>query len=817
MADVLFNDLRYILRTLAKRPGFVMAITLTLAIGIGANTLVFSLIDSIYVKALPYPNAAELIELNNSYAKSGPVNAGVSIPDYLDRRAGVTALADSAIYTGVNPGLSSVGAPERLRGLMATPSLFSTLGVAPMLGRTFSDDEALPNRDKVVVIAYALWRNRFNGDANIIGRDIRLDGASYSVVGVMPESFMFPSRETQIYLPFAFTDAQKSDRERGHEYSNVVARLAPGASIAQVKLQSDAIIQRNAERIGALSAEGAGFRRFNAASGFTVIAQPLRELLAGGSFDVLLLLQGAVLLVLLIACANIANLLLTRFSSRRKEFSVRVALGAGRLRIARQLVLETLILAFIGGAAGLAIALAGGRLVDASGLLPDWVAITPNLRLIGICLLFSLLASVIFGVIPILSVMGLKARQVMGDSSRLGSGGRKSNQARAVLVVVQLALAVTLLAGSALLLRSFANVLDENPGFNSSDLLTAAVALPASKFTDGPAQVRAVSQILERVKSLPGVVSAAISDESPFKGRSQGASYLIGGRPDNGSSLHGHTLNVGDAYFKTMEIPVLRGRTFTRADWDSSAQVAIIDQAFERKNFPDDDALNHQLNMGSPTDPVLYDIVGVVADVRTQDVAKNASEETFYRNFARRPGSAILLTLRTSVAPQALIEPLRASIRAIDPDLVAFDIKTMDQRINLSMTGRRVPMQLLLGFASIALLLAGIGVYGVLAFSVAQRTSELGVRMAIGATARQIGQLVLKDGARLIVVGLAVGSVGAIVLGFLIRSQLFGVGSVDLPSLALVLVLLAATGFVACWVPARRATRISPVEALRDE
>ncbi|HET9033602.1 MAG TPA: ABC transporter permease [Dokdonella sp.] len=815
--DILFNDFRHALRTLYRRPGFVAAVALTLAIAIGANTLVFSLIDSIYLKALPYPNASALIELNNSYAKSGPANAGVSIPDYLDRRAGVTALADSALYTGTNPGLSSGGAPERLRGLMATPSLFSTLGVAPQLGRTFGDDEALPNRDKVVVIANALWRNRFNSDPGIVGRDIRLDGQSYRVVGVMPEAFMFPNRETQIYLPFAFSEEQKDDRERGHEYSNVVARLAPGASIAQVKLQSDAIIQRNAERIGALGAEGAGFRDFIAASGFTVTAQPLRELLAGGSFDVLLLLQGAVLLVLLIACANIANLLMTRFSSRQKEFSVRVALGAGRMRIARQLILEAMILALIGGAAGLAIALAGGRLVDASGLLPDWVMVTPNLRLVGICLLFSLLASLIFGMIPILSVMGMKARQVMSDAGRLGSGGRKSNRARAVLAVVQLALAVTLLAGSALLLRSFSNVLNEDPGFDSKNLLTAAVALPSSKFADGPAQVRAVAQILQDVRNLPGVESATISDENPFSSREQGASYRIAGRPDNGASLHGHTLNVDADYFKTMEIPVLRGRTFTRADWDATAQVAIIDQAFEKKNFPDGDALNHQLNMGSPTEPVLYDIVGVVANVRTQDMARNSGEETFYRNFARRPSNTILLTLRTSTAPQALIEPLRSSIRSVDPDLVAFDIKTMDQRINLSMTGRRVPMQLLIGFASIALLLAGIGVYGVLAFGVAQRTSELGVRMAIGATALHIGQLVLKDGARLIAFGLAAGSVGAILLGFLIRSQLFGVGSIDPPSLLLVLALLAATGFVACWLPARRAARTTPMEALRDE
>ena len=817
MFDILKQDFRYAIRTLVARPGFTLAALLTLALGIGANTLVFSLIDGIYLKSLPYRDADALVDVSNNYAKSGPGRAGVSIPDYLDRRADVPALSDSALYTNTSLNLSTEGAPERLRGIRATPSLFSTLGVSAALGRTFTDDEAQLGKDKVVVLGNALWRNHFNADASIIGRDLRLNGENYHVVGVMPDGFMFPNRDTQMYVPFAFTDAQKGDRQRGQEFSDSVARLAPGATLASLKTQCDLVIRHNTERVGALGEDGARFAEFVRASGFTISAQPLRELLAGDRADVLFLLQGAVTLVLLIACANIANLLLSRFSTRQKEFSVRAALGAGRARLARQLLIEALVLALTGGVLGSMIALAGAQLVAGSGLVPDWVTITPDLHVLGFSLIVSIAAGILFGLFPVLSVVSIRPQQALRDAGRLGEGGRNARRTRGFLVIVQLALAVTLLAGSALLLRSFANVLEESPGFRSGGVITAAIALPKNKYPDDPARVRGFARILDEVHKVPGVTAVGLIDTLPFAGQQGGASFRIAGRPDTASPPHGHVSSVDEGYFSAMDIPLLRGRAFTRADWDTAAPVVVIDAAFEHKHFPGGDALDHQLDMGTPSKPDLYNIIGVVGSVKNENLSEAAREEAYYFDFANSSSATALLTVRSTIAPAALIDSLRSAIRAIDPDQPLFDIRSMDERIRLSLAGRRVPMQLLGGFAVLALLLAAIGIYGVLAFTVTQRTGELGVRMAIGADAARIRRLVLGDGTRLIGAGLGIGVLAALALGQVLKSQLFGIGSVDPLSLAVVVLVLAATALVACWLPARRAARVSPTAALRHE
>jgi len=820
MFDTLRQDLRYGLRSLAARPGFAAAAVLTLALGIGANTLVFSLISGMYLKPLPYRDDAALVDIENTYPKMGLGAVGASIPDYLDRREQVPALVDSALYVDQSFNLAENGAPERVTGVRATPSLFSTLGVNAMLGRTFSADEATIGRDKVVVLGNAIWRNQFAAAPSAIGRDLRLNGENYRVIGVMPEGFMFPSRDAALYVPFAFTPEQQSDAERGTEFSKSVARLAPGATLADVKAQSDLVIQRNFDRIGADGKDGASFSRFMRDAGFTVDVRPIRTLLAGEHRQMLLLLQLAVALVLLIACANIANLLLTRLSARQKELSVRTALGASRTRIARQLLIEALALALAGAAVGVGLAFAGQRLVAMSGLLPDWVALGLDLRVLGFTLALSIGAGLAFGLLPAFSAASAQPQQVLRDSGRLGGGGRGARRLRNALVVTQLALAVALLGSAGLLIRSFANVLEQSPGFDSSGVLTASITLSNAKYPDAPARAQVMARILEAARNLPGVAAAGLTDTRPMSASDalSGSTYAIVGQPQDMGTPHAMARTVDADYFKAMGIPLLQGRTFVETDWNSRQQVTVIDELFARKRFPNGDAIGQVLDLNRPgvTDRQ-YTIVGVVGTVKNSDLGETAGQETYYLDYGQEPTRTVALILRTQGAPAALAAPLRAALLAIDPEQPLFEVMTLDARLQQSLTGRRVPMQLIGGFAALALLLAAIGIYGVLAFAVAQRSAEFGVRMAIGANAARIRRQVLGDGARLIGAGLGLGVLGAVALGFVLRSQLFGVDSVDPPSLAVVVIALAAIALLACWLPARRATRIDPIVALRNE
>jgi predicted permease len=817
MLDSLFQDIRYGFRALAARPGFALAALATLALAIGANTLVFSLIDGIYLSPLPYRDDAKLVDIENQYRNMGLDATGASIPDYLDRRAGMKSIAESGLFAGRNFNLAIDGAPERAHGIRATPSLFATLGVAPALGRVFTDDEAQPGADRVVVLGDAMWRNRFGADPAIVGRDIRLDGESYRVVGVMPRGFMFPDRETVLYVPFAFTPAQKADTERGYEFSTNIARLAPGATIADAKNEANLIVRRNLDRLGSIGSDGTRFATFMKSAGFTVDVRPLRTLLAGDHSRMLVLLQLAVGLVLLIACANIANLMLTRLSARQKELSVRTALGARRGRLARQLLIEAVLLAVAGAALGIVIALAGQKLVAMSGLMPDWVTLGIDLRVLAFTFAVAIAAGLLFGLAPVLSAGLAKPQQVLREAGRLGGGGRGARATRGALVVAQIALAIALLASAGLLVRSFAKVIDESPGFDSRGVLTAALSLSSAKYPDATAKANAVRRILESVRAIPGAKAAGLIDERPMSGSISGSSYRISGLTLD-ASPHAFERTVDEDYFKAMGIPLIQGRTFEISDWSSANKVAVVDELFAKKRFPNGDAVGHILDLDRPgVTGQQYTIVGVVGTTKNGDLGETVSQETFYLDYGQSPSGTLTLILRTDGPSGALVQPLREAVRSVDPEQPLFDIMTLDERVHLSLTGRRVPMQLIGLFAALALVLAAIGIYGVLAFAVAQRTGEFGVRMAIGADAARIRRQVLVDGARLLLPGLAIGVTGAIALGFVLRSQLFGVGAIDLPSLGLVVAVLASVALLACWVPARRAARTAPLEALRYE
>ena len=813
----LMQDLRYGLRMLAAKPAFAAAAILTLALGIGANTLVFTLIDGVYLNPLPYRDAAALVDVYATTAQFGGGVDNVSIPDYVDIHNRVPALSDSALYTDASFNLVDAGAPERVQGLRATPSLFGTLGSAAALGRVFSEAEATTGREHVVVLTDTLWRNRFNADAGVLGRKLRLDGESFEVIGVMPPGFMFPRAEVGAIVPFAFAPEQLTDDQRGVNYSSIVARLAPGATLAQVDAQTDAVIRRNVERIGAPAGGGPSYGQWVESGGFRFGVRPLREQLSGGNARELLVLQVDVALVLLIALANVGNLLLTRLSARHSELAVRTALGASRADVARQLLVEAMLLALAGGLLGFGAAWLGVRVVANSGLLPAWAQYAVDLRTLAFTLGVTLLACVLFGLMPALTSARVAPQAALRESTRLAGGGHAARRVRATLVVVQLALAIALLAGAGLLLRSFANAASQNPGFTSANVLTAHLTLPAAKYADAAAQARAVRRMLDAARALPGVEIAGASTRLPFGGENGGILFRIEGRSEDTTQPHAAWRSIDEKFFSTLRIPLLRGRAFDGSDWDAQGKTIVVDAAFEHRYFPAGDAIGKRITLGSGGSGDAYTIIGVVGSVKHWDLTQVADKPTFYFDYGARGGESLFLTLRTNAAAGTLAAPLRAAIASVDAEQPLFSISTLDERIDASLTGRRVPLQLLALFALFALALAAIGIYALLAFGVQQRTGEIGLRMAIGADGSRVRRGVLADGARLIGIGMGAGLIGAIALGFLLRQQLYGVAPVDPLSLAGVALVLLVIGLAACWFPANRAARLDPLVALRHE
>ncbi|HEY2394916.1 MAG TPA: ABC transporter permease [Rudaea sp.] len=823
MLTHLLQDLRYGVRMLLAKPAFTLAAVLTLALGIGANTAVFSVIDALLLKPLPYADSAQLVHIYNTYPKGELMMAGTSVPDYLDRREQAPALVDSAIWQPSSFNLSTQSAPERLNGVAATPSLFSTLGAAAALGRVLNAADGEVGNEHVVVLSAALWKNQFGADTGIVGRAVRLNGDNYRIVGVMPEGFFFPDRKAQLWAPLAFTDKQRGDEERGREAYDSIGRLKPGASKAQFDAQMDAIVQHNLERVGG-TPRGAEWKKFVESSGFTGRAQTLRDAWVGDLRPTLWLLQALVAVVLLIACANVANLLLTRLSARQKELSVRSALGAGRRRIARQLLIESLLLALIGGAAGIALAAAGVAMIRTLGLggQTDSFSIELDLPVLLFSLLLALATGLIFGLFPLLSLARTRTAEALSEGGRGNSAGPASRRLRNALVVAQTAMAVALLGVAGLLIRSYLHVQQESPGFVSDNVLSAMIVLPQNRYPDNASQARFYERLLDETRALPGVKSVGLVDNMPFSGNDGSGSYIIDGRDrGDGATPHGYQQVIDEDFFKSLQIPILAGRTFTAQDTATAPPVAIIDEILAKKYFAGQDPVGKRVSIDyNSTDPAKtkwMTIVGVVGTVKRDRLSEQTSKETIYVYYKQQPDSLATLALRTDMAPAALVAPLRAVLRRIDPDQPVFDIKTMSERIALSLDDRRTPMLLLMLFAGVALALSAVGIYGVLAFAVALRTGEIGVRLSLGAQRSDILRLVLRDGGRLTALGLGLGLAGAIAIGLAMRAQLFGVGVADPATLLGVVLLIGATALVACWLPARRAARITPIEALRHE
>lgn len=804
-------ELRHALRRLARAPGFTLVVILTLALGIGANTAIFSVVNTVLLRALPYRESERLVTVQHFYANLDNMKAPVSAPGFRDYSARTRIFSSASVETGWQPNLTGAGEPERLRGTRATARLFSTLGASPVVGRAFAPDDDQPGRPKIVVLSHALWQRLFGGRPDAIGARMILDGEPHEVVGVMPAGFRdFFNRRAELWTPLVFRPEQLSDNQRTSEFLDFTARLAPGVSLEAARADMSAFAtQLRQDFTGAYP------------PGWTLTVTPLHEAATGGIRTALLVLLGAVGFVLLIACANVANLFLARAASRQKEVAVRAALGARRRDIVRQLLTESLSVSAAGGVAGVLLAWLAVRTLVAWN--PPSLPRVDELRLDGNVLLFTLVLTVVtgvlFGLVPALQLLRTELQDTLREGGR-GSSGRHGERSRRILVVAEFALALTLLTGAGLLMRSFARVQGITPGFAPEQLLTFNLALPRNAYPNDTVVVAAFERIFERVAAVPGVRGVGSTTTLPFGGGwSTGSFNIEGYQPPAGQpGPWGDVRVVSPGFFAALEVPLKSGRTFTADDREGGARVVVIDEEFQRRYFPQGDALGKRLTFNRLSDSSItwFTIVGVVGHTMHEGLDAEARIQ-YYFPLAQQPRSQAALAVRTRGDPMSMLATVRQAVHSIDRDLPLSDVATMESRIEQSVGERRFSTFLLTLFSLVALALASIGIYGVMAYAVAQRSRELGVRMALGAARPTVLRLVLGSGLRLALAGVGIGVVGAFALTRLLASQLFGVSATDPLTFGSVAALLLGVAATATLVPALRATRVDPVIALRDE
>ena len=806
------QDIRYAWRSLRKQPVFTLIAVLTLTLGIGANTAIFSLVYQILLRPLPYGNAERLVYVWNSYPLMNLAKASVSIPDYIDRKTQADTIEDAALMTGRALTLADGGEAERIRALAITPSFFSTLQRQPMLGRIFTEAEAQPGADKQVILAHTLWRTRFGADPSIVGRDIRLSSEVYKVVGVLPADFELPGREIGALVPFSFTPQQMSDAGRGNEFSQMIARLRPGATIELANSQFKMIVDRNLQRLP----QSVGFVK---TSGFTGFAVPMRDEIVGDTRQPLLLLQLGVLLVLFIACANVANLLLMRATGRGRELAIRTTLGAGQWRLMRQMLTEGLLLSLLGAVGGLVLGFVGLRalIALAVGQIPGATNASLHLPVLGFTLLLAVVTGVIFGLVPAIAAIRGNAALMLKEDATRGSAGRSTGFMRAALVVGETAVALMLLIGAGLLIKSFARLQNVDPGFERQNVLTAQLGLPAARYPNPPDRVQFWSRLVEKAQQIPGVTSVGLTTNVPLNGNVGSGSYsIVGYTPAEGEAApHARQEVVGADYFQAMKIPLIEGRFFSATDSLDAAPVAIVDQHMVEKYFKGRSALGQEIQRGGATSPRIR-IIGVVGTINSIDLGMPVTKERIYRPMLQQAPGSMALVLKTGLEPTQMVSQVRSAVKQIDSEQPIFDVRTMEEWVDRSLAIRRAPTTLLTIFGAVALVLSAIGIYGVLAYGVTQRVREFGIRQALGANQKSILSLVLKSGMMRVGLGMALGLAGALALSTYLESMLFGVSSKDVPVFAIVTVILFAVALLACYIPARRATRIDPMIALRD-
>jgi putative ABC transport system permease protein len=817
------RDLRAGARRLVKSPGFSATVVLTLAICLGANVAIFTVVHAVLLRPLPVPEPDRIVGMGDVYPTVTPNDIlSNDVPSYFDRREALTTLEEQGMFTYWFDTLVLDGGPQELRGMRATPSLFRVLRASPVLGRTFTDAEGEAGNDRKVILSYALWQRLYGGDPHVIGHSLRLawTGNLYTIVGVMPREFSFfeqgydghdtSAQGIQFWIPLAFTDEQRSESARTRYGFFHLGRLRPGATVRQLQAQLDALLAANTQR----------FPQFRYAElQMYSLATPLQDALTRGIRRTLFVLWAGAGFVLLIGAINLANLTLARASTRRRELATRLALGAGRLQLARQLLIEALFPSALGGAAGLVVGAALLQALMSGGLanLPNTSDVRIDAVTIGLVAILTLAAGVLTGLVPLVAAGALTINRVLGERNRFATGGRTAQTFRRFLVATQVGLSVVLLIGATLLVTSLRHLLHVDAGFRAGGVVTATIFPPPSRYPNTPALVAFLDRVLERVRAIPAVEAVGITSNIALSGFESPSSVSPVGRAavEDRPAIPS-VVTVSPGYFEAMSTPLIRGRYFADSDRENTMRVAIVDQRLAGRLWPGEDPLGKALLRG---DFGPYTVVGVVRDVRFEGLAGTIdSIGTAYFPHTQSPPQRRLrwIAIRSALDPGAMVSGLRTALLSLDPDLPIADVQTMTERTQHALVSQRLSMRLATMFGAVALLLSMLGLYGVLVSLVATRTREIGIRLALGSTVRDVLRLVLTEGVVLVGTGLVLGIAGAAAMAHTLQGLVSGVRPTDPVLLLGVALATGAVALLACVAPARRAMRVNPVDVLSE-
>jgi putative ABC transport system permease protein len=803
--------MRYAIRRLIHQPGFSLVVVLTLALGIGANSAIFSLVNAVLLKPLPFPQPERLLTLDHFYPSLNNLEAGFAVPSYHDIRERSRLFESFAVVTGWNANLTGGGDPEKVGGANATSEYFKVFGVSPLLGRTFAPGEDSAGREHVVVLGYGLWQRRFGSDRNIVGRKILLNGEPYDVIGVMPEGFDgFFNRRTELWAPIVFKPSQFDDDHRTNEFLTSVGRMKAGETVEQATRDVTAFAE--------------GLKHDHPSSyptNWTIETRSVDAYATARLRPALLILLGAVGAVLLIACANIANLLLARSAARTREMAVRAAIGATRRALITQLLTESVLLSLVGAVVGLLIAF--GAIRGLIALAPMDAIRTEAVHIDGLVLLYTLAIALatglLFGLAPALQASRADLQHALKDGART-AGERQGQWLRRGLVVAEMALALMLLIGAGLLLKSFARLQGVSPGFDPTHLATLSVSLPDAKYKDGAARTAFFLAARERIAALPGVVSTGATTNIPFGNNwSTGSFGVEGYQPPKGQpGPWGDLRLVTPGFFETLKVPLRKGRTIAESDRADSPHVVVVDEEAARRFWPGADPIGKRITFDDPSQPRVewVTVVGLVGHTAHEGLDAEHRVQLYFP-YSQNPRPQMTFAVRTAGDPTAIVNTVRAAIREVDRDQPIADVFTMDALMDRAVGQRRLSMTLLGSFAALAMVLAALGIYGVMAFDVTRRSREIGVRMALGAARSSVLGLVLRQGLAMAAIGIGLGLLGALLVTRVLQAQLFGIASTDPSTFASVAMGLLAVATLATLLPALRATRVNPTEALRYE